>query len=100
MKRLRPVLFTLAIVLAGWVLLAYIVLPMVWRHYAHQKKLDGLPMVTVPANGIPGDAINVGFVGVHRDIVCAMHAAGWYPADPVTLKASLEIVGTVVLDRP
>jgi hypothetical protein len=29
-----------------------------------------------------------------------MHAAGWYPADPVTLKSSLEIVASVALDRP
>jgi LssY-like putative type I secretion system component LssY len=29
-----------------------------------------------------------------------MHAAGWYPADPVTLRSSVEIIGSVVLDRP
>jgi hypothetical protein len=28
-----------------------------------------------------------------------MHAAGWFPADPVTLRTSIEIVGSVVLDR-
>ena len=100
MKRLRPVLITLAIVLAGWLLAAYVVLPMLWRHYEHQKKLDGLPMTTVTTNGIPGDAINVGFVAEHRDIVCAMHAAGWYPAASITLGTSLAIAGSVMLDRP
>ena len=29
-----------------------------------------------------------------------MHAAGWYPADPVTLRSSIEIAGSVLLDRP
>jgi len=29
-----------------------------------------------------------------------MNAAGWYPADPVTLRSSIEIVGSVLLDRP
>jgi hypothetical protein len=29
-----------------------------------------------------------------------MHAAGWFPADPITLKSSIEIVGSVLLDRP
>jgi hypothetical protein len=29
-----------------------------------------------------------------------MHSAGWYPADPITLRTSIEIVGSVVLDRP
>ena len=29
-----------------------------------------------------------------------MHAAGWSPADPITLETSLEIAGSVLLDRP
>jgi hypothetical protein len=29
-----------------------------------------------------------------------MQAAGWYPADPVTLRSSIEIAGSVLLDRP
>jgi hypothetical protein len=29
-----------------------------------------------------------------------MQAAGWYPADPVTLRSSIEIAGSVILDRP
>ena len=44
--------------------------------------------------------MNVGLIGDISDVVCAMHAAGWYPADPITLKSSIEIVGSVLLDRP
>jgi hypothetical protein len=29
-----------------------------------------------------------------------MHAAGWYPADPITLRTSIDIVGSVAFDRP
>ena len=32
--------------------------------------------------------------------MCAMHAAAWYPADPITFRSSVEIVGSVVLSRP
>jgi hypothetical protein len=32
-------------------------------------------------------------------VASAFHAAGWYPADPVTLRTSLEIIGSVLLDR-
>jgi hypothetical protein len=39
-------------------------------------------------------------VGAKEDVVCAMHAAGWYPADPITFRTSLEIIGSVVFDRP
>jgi len=57
-------------------------------------------MVTRTGTGIPGDALNVGLVGSQEDVLRAMQAAGWFPADPVTLRTSLEIVGSVVLDRP
>jgi hypothetical protein len=56
-------------------------------------------MVTRTGTGIPGDPLNVGLVGSRDDILRAMHAAGWFPADPVTLRTSIEIVGSVVLDR-
>lgn len=100
MLNLRPLILLFTALASVYLLLAYAVLPFAWRHYEYQKKLDGLPMVTATSNGIPGDAINVGFVGARNDILCAMRAAGWYPADPVTLKSSLEISESVALDRP
>jgi hypothetical protein len=57
-------------------------------------------MATRTAQGIPGDPMNVGLIGDLGEVVCAMHAAGWYPADRITLKSSIEIVGSVLLDRP
>lgn len=41
-----------------------------------------------------------GLVGARDDVLCGMHAAGWYPADPITLRSSIEIIGSVLLDRP
>ncbi len=95
----RFLLIALSVVIA-YALLAYVVLPALWTHYVHQKGLATLPMVTRTAQGIPGDPINVGLVGEQRDVLCAMNAAGWYPADPVTLRSSIEIAGSVLLDRP
>lgn len=99
-SRLVRVLGLAALIVAAYGMLAYLALPALWKHYEHEKKLAGLPMVTTTAQGIPGDPINVAFVGSSRDILCAMHAAGWYPADPVTLRSSLEISESVLLDRP
>lgn len=82
-----------------WALAAYLFIPFVWRHYGYQKRLDGKPMVTHTSVGLPGDPINVGIVGDDADLVAAMHAAGWHPADPVTLKSSMKIIGSVVLHR-
>ncbi len=84
----------------GYAAIAYLVLPAFWTHYEHQKGLATMPMVTRTAQGIPGDPINVGLVGDNKDVLCAMQAAGWYPADPVTLRSSIEIAGSVLLDRP
>jgi hypothetical protein len=89
-----------AVVAGLYFLIAYIALPLFWQHYEHQKALAGLPMITRTATGIPGDPINVGLVGTREDVLCAMNAAGWYPADPITLRSSVAIVGSVLLDRP
>ncbi|WJR82029.1 LssY C-terminal domain-containing protein [Bradyrhizobium sp. NP1] len=82
-----------------YTLIAYLVLPAFWTHYEHQKGLASLPMVTRTAQGIPGDAINVGLIGDEKEVLCAMNAAGWFPADPVTFRSSIEIAGSVLLDR-
>jgi hypothetical protein len=90
----------LAGVLFAYLLFAYLLLPALWRHHEHEPGLASLPMVTRTGSGIPGDALNVGLVGGKEDILPAMHAAGWFPADPITLRSSVEIVGSVMLDRP
>jgi hypothetical protein len=93
--------FLAAVIVIGfWGLLAYILLPLTWRHYEHQKDLAGISMLTRTGDAIPGDPINVGLVGSQDDVLCAMNAAAWYPADPVTLRSSIAIVGSVLLDRP
>ena len=97
--RLDRVLLVLIAILLGYTSLAYIVLPAFWTHYEHQRGLATLPMVTRTAQGIPGDPINIGLIGDEREVLCAMNAAGWYPADPVTFRSSIEIAGSVLLDR-
>ena len=97
---IRRWLAVLAGVLIGYLILAYIVLPGLWKHHEHEPGLAALPMVTRTGSGIPGDALNVGLVGSKEDVLRAMHAADWFPADPITLRTSIEIIGSVVLDRP
>jgi LssY C-terminus len=88
------------VALALYVVLAYLLAPFFWRHFEHQPKLARLEATTRTALGLPGDAINVGLEGSEDDVLCAMHAAGWRPADPVTLSSSVRIIGSVLLDRP
>jgi LssY C-terminus len=89
-----------AAIVVAYATIAYVLLPLAWTHYAHQRKLQGFSMTTVTSEGFPGDPLNVGLVGGEADVVCAMHAAGWSPADPITPASSLKIIGSVVFDRP
>jgi LssY C-terminus len=96
----RRWLLVLAAIGVAYLMLAYVLLPVLWIHHEHEPGLASLPMVTRTSDGIPGDALNAGLVGVKEDVLRAMHKAGWFPADPITLRSSIEIVGSVILDRP
>ena len=98
--RVRRWISALVALAAVYVVLAYLLLPALWTHHEHEPGLASLPMVTRTGSGIPGDPLNVGLVGSKEDVLRAMHAAGWFPADPITIRSSIEIVGSVVLDRP
>ena len=99
-KRVRRwlVIFVIAVLVYGVV--AYALLPLLWRHYEHQQGLAAKPMITETAEGFPGDPLNVGLVGDEAEVHRIMLAAGWHPADPITLRTSIAIAGSVVLNRP
>ena len=90
---------TLAVAAALYLSLAYLAVPEFWT--LREKRLrPPSRMVTTTPQGIPGDPINVGFVGSHQDVTIAFAAAGWGPADLLTLRTAVEIGLSVVLDRP
>ncbi len=99
-KRVRRWLFILAVAALAYWAVAYALLPLLWRHYEHQQGLASKPMITETADGIPGDPLNVGLVGDEAEVHRIMLAAGWHPADAITLRSSIAIAGSVVLDRP
>ena len=92
-------LWLLGAVISIYVTVSYLILPATWARIEYEPGLSKRPMLTSTAQGIPGDAINVGLIGTKEDVVSAFHAAGWYPADPITLRTSLEIIGSVLLER-
>lgn len=87
-------------VVALYLVVSYLILPATWARIEHEPGLAEHTMLTATAQGIPGGPINVGLVGTREDVVRAFHAAAWYPADPITLRTSVEIVGSVLFDRP
>ena len=89
-----------AAVAALYLALAYLILPALWSSYEHEPALREFPMRTRTREGIPGDPLNVGLIGTGPELIAAMTAGSWSPADPITLKTSIEIVGSVLFDRP
>ena len=87
--------------MAVWGVASYVVVPLIWEEYFHRHPMrDEAPRVTRTADGHPGDPLNIALVGAESDLVRAMNAAGWYPADPITLASSVRIVVDSVLRRP
>ena len=61
-------------------------------------QLESLPVRTSNADDIPVGPVNVGLIGSKEELIGAMLAAGWHPADPI--ESSLAIAASVLLDRP
>lgn len=84
-----------------WLVMAYLLLPSLWKHYARKHPgLEDIPGITHTGTGIPGDPLNVALIGTKAEVMKIMVAAKWYPADPLTLKSCLEIAEATVLKRP
>lgn len=75
------------------------ILPALGGEVEHSA-LDDAPRVTQTKLGIHGDPVNVALVGTKEDVIAAMLAAKWQPADPITFKSSLKLAKSVVLHRP
>lgn len=98
----RWIFFSLKILLglAGLYLLsAYVVLPHLWRHYEHNPTLEKFPKVSLTAENLPGDPLNISLVGSEEEVIGAMIRAGWLPADPITLKTAARIVVSILVHK-
>lgn len=84
---------------AIYLVVCYAVLPLIWRHYEHHQAMSDAPKTTVTTDGIPGDPLNAALVGTRDEVVAAMLAANWTPADPTTLRSSLHIAESAVFNR-
>lgn len=94
-------LFLTGALILAYLLVAYVILPLVWRRDTHRHPdLSGGPRVTHTPNGIPGDPVNLALVGSETDVIRAMTAGKWSPADPITFRSSVRISVDSVFRRP
>ena len=83
-----------------WGIAAYLIVPQLWELYFHrQTDYSSVTRASVTGDGHPGDPVNVALIGSEADVARAMNAAGWFPADPITLITSLRIAADSVLRR-
>ena len=88
-----------ALLLPSYALLAYVLLPASWQSYQSRSTRRD-PAVSYTAEAIPADPLNVALVGSRAQVVAAMRAAGWLPADRITLRSGLRDAHSVLFDRP
>ena len=92
-----------AFVLVAFIYLAtaYGLAPEAWKHYEKRHPaLADAPTITHTKSGIPGDPLNIALIGSEAQLHRAILKAGWYPADPITLRSSLRIATGTVFHKP
>lgn len=99
--RLKRILRGLLGLLIAYLLISFVIMPALWNRYESlHPGLADAPDVTHTKSGIPGDPLNLVLIGDEEQLHRGMLAAGWYPADPITIESSLRIAMGVVFKRP
>jgi hypothetical protein len=92
---------SLGLLVVGYLVAVYLVVPALWKRYEKKHpELDDVPGITHTADGIPGDPINVALIGTREELVKAMLAARWHPADGLTFRSCVAIAVDSVFRRP
>ena len=101
-RRRRPRLgWAVAVAIMTYLLIAYLVMPRLdhWKARRHPDLAAGAHL-TQTGSGIPGDPLNIAVVGSEEEVVRALHAAGWDPANPLTFASSVRIAVDTVFKKP
>jgi hypothetical protein len=75
-----------------YIISAYFFIPLVVRVVRLFFRPNHVPLYTTTPDGFACDPINLAVVGSRADLVAAMTKAGWYEAEPRTLRTALRLV--------
>jgi len=85
----------------GYGLLSYEFVPSAWRFVERRHPaLASMGTRAFTSNGIPGDPLNLAFVGAADELQLLMRDSGWTAADPITWRSSTRIAYDSVARRP
>ena len=100
-RRRRLLLRLGGIIILLYLLAAYVIIPRVWqRDVRRHPQLFDAPRITHTPDGIPGDPVNVALLGSETNVIHALIAAKWDPADELTFRSSVRIAVDSVFRRP
>jgi len=85
---------------ATYAVAAYLILPRIVRMSLKLLKRGSVPSFTLTGDGFPGDPVNLALVGRRSELSAAFARAGWFEADPLSLKSSWGMAASFVLNRP
>lgn len=85
---------------AIYCLMAYIVIPSLFRLYHLFVEHDHIPLYATYGDGWASDPVNIAIIAKSKaDLQRAMKKAGWHEADPNTLKNSLHEAWALLFNR-
>jgi hypothetical protein len=93
-QRLPAALAIFATYVAG----AYVLAPALTRVYRILRPPKHLPLYCITPDGFASDPLNIGILTTRRGLIAAMEGAGWYVADPHTLRYLPRFVLSVIYD--
>ena len=73
-------------VFVTYVLGAYVFVPALLRAYRIFRPVSHLPVYCVTPDGFASDPMNIGIIGTRKQLIEAMTRAGWYMADPHSVR--------------
>ncbi len=79
-----------------WLLTAYFTLPRLHRFLTRLYLPDYFIGRVRTGDGLLGDPVNIGLLGAKKELVAAMHKAGWHQADDLDNRSSLKMVKTSI----
>jgi len=90
-----------AALLVIYCLMAYVVIPNLMRLFHIFSKPDHIPLYVTTGDGWPSDPVNIAVIARDRKHLReAMKQAGWYEADPHSVKNNLREAWSIIFNMP
>ena len=84
----------------SYVLVAYLIIPFVWRLLRALFPAEHLPLYCVTPDGFASDPLNIGIIGSRQGLIGAMESTGWHVVKPTTPRTILRMIFAILMKRP